>query len=279
MAELTAAETNDCIRRITMEDHEFFALCMRGNIKGAELIVRIILARDDIRVRSIETEYEMQNIAHHSVRLDAYCTDEEGRLYDIEIQVDEKGALPQRARYYSAMMDTSVLGKGEGYDTLPESYVIFITWGDIIGDGKAVSMIERRAEGTWTRFRDGTHIVYVVAPLAEEDTELGRLMHDFMCPDPGKMYYTDLRGKAAEAKEDKEEREAMGPIMREIYNKGIETGRKEGIETGHKEGVETGRRETAHTMLADGQLPLSKIAEYSGLSLGEVQSIRNSMNL
>ena len=105
MAELTAAETNDCIRRITMEDHEFFALCMRDNIKGAELIVRIILARDDIRVRSIETEYEMQNIAHHSVRLDAYCTDEEGRLYDIEIQVDEKGALPQRARYYSAMMD------------------------------------------------------------------------------------------------------------------------------------------------------------------------------
>ena len=271
MAELTAAETNDCIRRITMEDHEFFALCMRGNIKGAELIVRIILARDDIRVRSIETEYEMQNIAHHSVRLDAYCTDEEGRLYDIEIQVDEKGALPQRARYYSAMMDTSVLGKGEGYDTLPESYVIFITWGDIIGDGKAVYTIDRRVAETWKIFGDGTHIVYVVAPLAEEDTELGRLMHDFMCPDPGKMYYTDLRGKAAEAKEDKEEREAMGPIMREIYNKGIETGRKEG--------AETGRRETAHTMLADGQLPLSKIAEYSGLSLGEVQSIRNGMNL
>ena len=124
-------------------------------------------------------------------------------------------------------------------------------------------------------------------------------MHDFMCPDPGKMYYTDLRGKAAEAKEGKEEREAMGPIMREIYNKGIETGRKEGIETGRKEGAETGRREGIETgrkegvetgrreearniatnMIRTGTIPLATIAECSGLSLGDVQSIKSSMSL
>ena len=71
----------------------------------------------------------------------------------------------------------------------------------------------------------------------------------------------------------------MGPIMREIYNKGF----AEGFEIGRKEGLEIVRKEEARNMarhmILTGSIPLSKIAEYSGLTLEEVQRIRNSMNL
>ena len=45
-----------------------------------------------------------------------------------------------------------------------------------------------------------------------------------------------------------------------------------------KESKEEGRRETARNMIADGSIPLEKIAKYSGLSLNEVESIKNSIN-
>ena len=35
----------------------------------------------------------------------------------------------------------------------------------------------------------------------------------------------------------------------------------------------------ARSMLADGLVPPDKVAEYSGLSLGEVENLKNSLNM
>ena len=56
-------------------------------------------------------------------------------------------------------------------------------------------------------FGDGTHIVYVDAEHAGEDTELGHLMHDFACTDPEEMHYDVLREEARRLKGAKEGRE------------------------------------------------------------------------
>ena len=54
---------------------------------------------------------------------------------------------------------------------------------------------------------------------------------------------------------------------------GLQKGEANGLQRGRSEG----RQEVARSMVADGSIPLSKIAEFSGLTLGEVESIRESM--
>ena len=93
------------------------------------------------------------------------------------------------------MMDASSLGKGMGYEALPESYVIFIDEHDALGMGKALYEVERMDKDGCEPYGDGSHIVHVSASLADEGTELGRLMHDLRCTDPEKMYYTTTSAK------------------------------------------------------------------------------------
>ena len=260
------------IRSLTMENDRFFSLCLEDNPGGAELIIRILLGLE-LRVRRIEMQRWMGTLERKGSRLDALAEDEEGNLYNIEMQSNPQDASPRRARYYSAIIDTHTLRDGKAYEELPETYVIFLTSRDAIGDGKALHRFERREDGTHEMLGDGTHIVYLGMDRAEEGTELGDLVHDMKCADPAEMHYNELSWKVRYFKEKEEGIERMGNEFVETYNEG----RDEGIRTGRKEGAAASRRETARTMIADGHLPLSKIAEYSGLSMGEVESIQNGM--
>ena len=54
---------------------------------------------------------------------------------------------------------------------------------------------------------------------------------------------------------------------------GLQKGEANGLQRGRSEG----RQEVARSMVRDGSIPLSKIAEFSGLTIGEIESIRNSI--
>lgn len=53
---------------------------------------------------------------------------------------------------------------------------------------------------------------------------------------------------------------------------------REGIIEGERRALEKGRMETARNLIANGTVPLETIAECSGLSLEEVESMRNSIH-
>ncbi|WP_296400226.1 Rpn family recombination-promoting nuclease/putative transposase [uncultured Acidaminococcus sp.] len=69
------------------------------------------------------------------IRLDVYVEDKEGRVYDIEMQCTNapNNGLAKRSRFYQAMIDMELLGKGEKYENLNPSYVIFICTFDPFG--------------------------------------------------------------------------------------------------------------------------------------------------
>ena len=60
---------------------------------------------------------------------------------------------------------------------------------------------------------------------------------------------------------------------------GLRKGRLEGEANGLQKERSEGRQEVARSMVRDGSIPLSKIAEFSGLTIGEVESIRNSIKV
>ena len=71
------------------------------------------------------------------------------------------------------------------------SYVVFICEEDVLKNGKMLDHIQRyREDGNV--FGDKLHIIYLNASMQDE-TALGKLMHDMLCNDPNDMYYEVLR--------------------------------------------------------------------------------------
>ena len=244
------------LRGFRLLDDDFLTKCFEGDTASIELVLQIVLEKPDLKVLDVRTQVFVENLLNRSVRLDILATDSTGAKLNVEVQRSDKGAGRKRARYNSSMMDANLLKKGEDFDKLPETWVIFITENDVMGKGLPLYPIERCFLGTGERFEDGSHILYVNGAY-RGDTPIGKLMHDFSCIDAADMYYRTLADRVRFFKESKEGIEIMCRAMEDMRNQTL----KEGA-------INSARR-----MLADGILTLEKIAEYAGLPLDEVKKL------
>ena len=209
-----------------MED-DFMTACFDGSPESVELVMRIIMDRTDLRVLDVKVQYFLKNLLKRSVWLDVLATDQDGKMYNIEIQRSDKGADAKRARYNSSMIDAKVMEKGADFDELPESYVIFVTENDVLGNGEAIYHIDRFIQENGEYFGDEAHIIYVNGTYRGDDL-LGRLMEDFCCTEPSKMYYNVLKDRVSYFKENKEGVAIMCRAIEEMRNQEREEGRAEG---------------------------------------------------
>ena len=214
------------IKKFRLLDDELMSRVFDENIECTELVLRIILGRPDIKVSEVHTQSEIKNLLGHSVRLDIDAKSSDGEPMDVEIQRAEKGAEPKRARYNSSMMDANTLVRGEDYDRLPESYVIFITETDVMGGSLPVYHMDRVIKETGQPFRDGAHIIYVNGAY-RDDSPIGKLMHDFSCSEPEDMYYKELAEQVKYYKENEKGVAAMSKIMEDFVEELLEQEKKE----------------------------------------------------
>ena len=260
------------IQQLRLMDDDFFNKCMEGSTECVELILHIIMDRTDLKVISAQTQHSIKNLQGRSVRLDVLAVDDNGRQINIELQREDKGAGSRRARYHSSIMDANLLLAGENFEELPETYVIFITERDVLKKGLPLYRVERCVLETNEAFGDGSHIMYVNGENRDE-TPLGRLMHDFSCTNPEDMNYQALANRTRYFKSDEEGVGIMCRLLEDMRMEAMEEGRIEG----KKEGIEVGKREgvlnTVRCLIADGTLPLEKIAAFAGLPYDEVKAI------
>ena len=249
------------LRGFRLLDDDFLTKCFEGDTASIELVLQIVLEKPDLKVLDVRTQVFVENLLNRSVRFDILATDSAGAKINVEIQRADKGAGRKRARYNSSMMDATLLKKGDDFDNLPETWVVFITENDVIGKGLPLYPVERCFLGTGERFEDGSHILYVNGAY-RGDTPIGKLMHDFSCTNAADMYYTTLADRVRFFKESKEGILIMCKVMEDM--------RKESLQEGIKEGAIN----TAKRMLTDGILTLEKIAEYAGLPLDEVKKLK-----
>ncbi|MXP78218.1 nuclease [Lachnospiraceae bacterium WCA-9-b2] len=250
------------LRGFRLLDDDFLTKCFEGDTASIELVLRIVLEKSDLKVLDVRTQVFVENLLNRSVRLDILATDSTGAKLNVEVQRSDKGAGRKRARYNSSMMDANLLKKGEDFDKLPETWVIFITENDVMGKGLPLYPIERCFLGTVERFEDGSHILYVNGAY-RGDTPIGKLMHDFSCTDAADMYYGTLADRVRFFKESKEGIEIMCRAMEDMRNQTL------------KEGMIN----VAKKMLEDGTITLEKIAEFVGLSVDEVKKIKTDQNI
>ncbi len=250
------------LRGFRLLDDDFLTKCFEGDTASIELVLQIVLEKPDLKVLDVRTQVFVENLLNCSVRLDILAADSTGAKLNVEVQRSDKGAGRKRARYNSSMMDANLLKKGEDFDKLPETWVIFITENDVMGKGLPLYPTERCFLGTGERFEDGSHILYVNGAY-RGDTPIGKLMHDFSCTDAADMYYGTLADRVRFFKESKEGIEIMCRAMEDMRNQTL------------KEGMIN----VAKKMLEDGTITLEKIAEFVGLSVDEVRKLKTDQNM
>ena len=252
------------IERFRLMDDDFMSKCLEHAPECIELILQIILGKKDLKVINSQTEYPIKSLQGRGVRFDVFARDSDGREYDIEIQRSNEGADAKRARYNSALMDANALKSGEDTGKLRDTYVIFITENDVMGDNQEVYVYERVERRSGKILSDGTHIVYVNGATRSE-SDIGKLVHDFLCCDAAEMYFDVLRKQVGKFKNSEEGRHYMCEAMERIEARGEARGERKTMHA------------TAKRMLKSGMLALKDIAKFSGLSLAEVKKLQASM--
>lgn len=228
-------------------DDDFMTVCLADNYEGVELILRIVLGREDIKIKSVRTQELMKNLQGRSAVLDVHAVDSTNKEFDVEIQRSDKGAGVKRARYNSSLLDAHILKTGDDTENIPDSYVIFITENDVMKGNQPIYPVERYVTIGENKelFGDGSHIIYVNGKYRGDD-EIGKLMHDFSCTNPEDMHYEALAKRARYFKQDKEGVETMCKMMEEMRN----------------EAALDNAKETARRMIKKGKMSLEEIADY-----------------
>lgn len=239
------------IRNFRLMDDDFMSKVFEDP-SCAQLLLQIVLERRDLRVQNVQSQYDLKNLQGRSVRLDILAVDQANRAYNIEVQRSDSGAAVKRARYNSSLLDANLTMKGDSYEQLNETYVIFITEHDVLGDGLPIYHIDRIIRESGKVFGDETHIVYVNAQIQNE-TALGHLMHDFVCSSAEKMYYATLAERVRYFKEEQKGVVAMCKALEEMRK--------------------NERIEVAQRLLENGKLSYEDIAMVTNLTLEEVKAL------
>lgn len=206
------------LKNFCLMDDDFMTVCFENDIEGIQLVLRIILDESDLIVTDVKTQCFMKNLQKRSVRLDIFATNSKGKKFNIEVQREDKGASPKRARYNSSLIDAKILEMGQDFEKLPETYVIFITENDVLGEGMPLYHIDRNVLETKKAFGDETHIIYVNGQY-RGNNPLGHLMSDFHCTEASKMYYNELKQRVQYFKETKEGSEKMCKAMEDAIER------------------------------------------------------------
>ena len=210
------------------------------------------------------------------VRLDILAKDINGNTHDIEMQVEIQKDIPKRCRYYHSMIDMDQLKKGEYYNELKPTYVIFICKNGIKpGMDKAIYKYEYRTLKDNLTLGDGSYTILVNATSTDEDnsTELASLLRYIRNGeiDESDEFIQRLHNSVLEARNRENWRsEYMTHEMREIELKMI--GREEGREEGREVGREEGIKECITKLIGKGMVP-SEVSKMLDIKLENVLKI------
>ena len=180
--------------------------------------------------------------------------------------------LPRRMRYYQSMIDIDALMKGSEYVTLKESYVIFLCTKDPFGLNLPVYTFNTACkEAKDFALDDGINKVFFNASAfaMEKNLEIKGFLGYLCNGKPSDNFTKNL--------EQRVERLKINEIFRSDYMMDalpLFDARQAGLEEGLAEGERNAKLETARKLLEE-NIPIETIAKCTGLSLDEVNNLKN----
>ena len=226
-------------------------------------LVRQLMQKPDLKIIACRTQNAIPMLISKSPRLDITAEDDQGTLYEIEIQRLEESAPARRVRYYSSVMDSELLRKGVTYDKLPEVYLFYLSENDIWHGGQTVYELQQYLSygSEQVPYDNGLHTIYVNAEI-DDGSNIAKLMQYLKTAKAGDTSQGALSEHVNYLKSPEGGREAMGEFEKVFTKQGE---------------VKRGK-ETALEMLKDKQ-PLSYILKYSKLTEDDVLTLAKENGL
>ena len=150
---------------------------------------------------------------------------------------------------------------GQVLNELPDTYIIFITKNDTLGCDLPIYHINRTIEESGQPCPDQLHIIYVNSSF-QDDTTLGKLMHDLHCTDPHDMYSKILAQRVIELKETQKGVDTMCDKLDKLIT--------EERNEDEKRGILNTQKETAKNLRHMG-MPLKQISLALNVSVQMIQ--------
>lgn len=221
------------VSRLKLFDDDFMNLVFDDE-NCIRLLLQVIFEQYDIKIDEFEIQKLVKNLQGKSIELDIFVKSKAKSYINIEVQRNVAGAHPKRMRFYASLIDALVTQPRMKVNEYADIYVVFIVEKDVFKKGLPIYHIDRSINETGDAFKDGVHLM-VVNGENEDNSPIGRLMHDFKCTDPDEMHYDVLANRVRYFKEE-EGVKIMCEIWDEIRNQGRLEGKREGRFEGKREG-------------------------------------------
>ena len=147
---------------LVITDDFMFGKVMRHPQRCRKLLEMLL----GVKIREVvfleDQEFLNPDYAAKGIRMDVYLEDAGNAVYNVEMQTENTGELPERSRYYQAVIDINLIKRGEDYATVKKSYVIFICTFDLFGAGRQIYHFENLCrEDPAIRLDDGTEKIFL----------------------------------------------------------------------------------------------------------------------
>ena len=227
--------------------------------------------------KSLEPDY-----ASRGIRLDIIVADDKNTHYNLEMQVnniknpDTKNyVLPKRTRSYQALMDIDLLQKGQDYDELSPTYIIFFCLFDFFEDSQRIYTFKRRClENMEIELADEAAIMFLNTLGTKGDVSPDiQSLFDYINNNTVTSNFTrEVANTITEIKNDKKVRDSY--MTYEMRMKDIrEESLAEGEAKGRVEGKAEEKLATAKRLLSMG-LSVQDVAKGTSLSVEQVEKIK-----
>ena len=174
----TFAEQKALVSQLNLMDDLFFHKVAEDKA-ACEEILRIILKKPDLTVQECQPQRYLRNVDAHSAVLDVLCTDESGRLFNIEVQKQDNDLHQRRVRFNISNIDTAFIEKGLHYKDFPDVCVVFISKFDIFEMNRTLYHVRRIIDDSDKFVENGTHEIYVNTAI-NDGSDIAELMQYFI---------------------------------------------------------------------------------------------------
>ena len=143
--------TNDFLFCKTMQDKEVLIAFLAEILPNEHIRDLNYLSIQE----TIDPKYDQK-----SVVLDVCAKDQNGTIYNIEMQNENKKIF-KRLRYYQSVIDVDELLKGQPYGALPKRYIIMLCDFDLLKNNRYIYTVVSKCLETNTKIQDGTMEILV----------------------------------------------------------------------------------------------------------------------
>ena len=248
---------------LQIKDDFMFSVIMR-NPKFCKPFLERILG---IKISHIEYPKSQETIDisadAKSVRLDIYVEDGKETVYNIEMQTTENRNLPKRTRYYQGMIDLNILEKGDNYNELKRSFVIFVCTFDLFGEGRHIYTFENRCiQNPELGLGDDTTkiILNTKGTMNDVTPEIKKLLNFIDGKEPEDDFTRELDEAVQSVRKNEKWRLDYMTLQMNYQEK-------------YEQGIEHEKEKTARRLIELGRFSIEEIADVTELSVEKVKEI------